>query len=58
MKTVVLLKEIYLEGFKNIGNFLVKNYLRVFVWFTLAMFIMVLYAFFYRMSTGFVFANI
>ncbi|WP_198439726.1 DUF6747 family protein [Pareuzebyella sediminis] len=55
MKTLLLIKNIYAEGFRNIGNFLVKKYFKVFTWFTLAMFMVVLYAFLFRLVTGFAF---
>ena len=58
MKTVILLKEIYVQGFKDLGNYIVKNYFKAFLWFALAMYAVVLYAFVYRLSTGFVFSNI
>ena len=58
MKTVVLIKEIYVQGFRNLGSYLVKNYFKAFTWFTVAMFVMVLYAFLYRLLTGFVFSTI
>ncbi|EAR02299.1 DUF6747 family protein [Maribacter sp. HTCC2170] len=58
MKTILLLKEIYLEGFRNIQNYVVKHYFRAFAWFTLAMFVIVLYAFLFRLSTGFAFSNL
>lgn len=55
MKTALLLKEIYLEGFRNLGHFLVKNYFKAFAWFSFFLFGVVLYAFIFRVSTGFVF---
>lgn len=55
MKTILLLKEIYLEGFKNLGNFIVRRYFRLFAWFSIAMFAVILYAFIFRISTGFAF---
>ena len=55
MRTVLLLKEIYLEGFRNLGNYLVRNYFKFFAWFTLGMFAVVLYAFVFRLITGFPF---
>ncbi len=55
MKTIVLLKEIYLEGFRNIGNYLIRNYFRLFTWFSFMMFFVVLYAFIFRVSTGYAF---
>ena len=58
MKTVLLVKEIYIEGFRNLGNFIIKHSLQFFTWFTVAMFALVLYAFVFRVSTGFAFANL
>jgi hypothetical protein len=55
MKTTLLLKEIYFEAFRNLGNYLVKNSLKVFSWFCFALFFIALYALVYRMATGFVF---
>lgn len=55
MKTMVLIREIYLEGFRNLGHFLIKNYIKAFAWFSFAMFIVALYAFIFRVSTGYAF---
>lgn len=55
MKTVLLLKEIYTEGFRDLGNYLAKRYFKFFAWFSFVMFIVVLYAFIYRIATGFPF---
>lgn len=55
MKTLLLVKEIYLEAFKNLGSFVVRNYFRAFAWFSFAMFLVVLYAFVFRVYTGFPF---
>ncbi|EAR17109.1 DUF6747 family protein [Robiginitalea biformata] len=55
MKTILLLREIYFEGFKGIGHFLVRNYFKVFAWISFTLFFIVLYAFIYRIVTGFVF---
>ena len=55
MKTVLLIKEIYLEGFRNLGNFIIQRYFKVFAWFSFIMFMVVLYAFIFRVSTGFAF---
>ncbi|MEX0291096.1 MAG: DUF6747 family protein, partial [Flavobacteriaceae bacterium] len=30
METLLLVKEIYLEGFKNLGHYILKNYMKVF----------------------------
>ncbi len=55
MKIILLIKEIYKEGFRNFGNIVVKKYFKVFAWFSFIMFFIVLYAFIYRISTGFAF---
>jgi hypothetical protein len=55
MKTTLLIKEIYLEGFKNLGSIFVKNYFKLFAWFSFILFFVVLYAFIYRVYTGFAF---
>jgi len=55
MKTILLLKEIYCEGFKNLGNFMLKRSFKIFAWFSFVMFAIVLYAFIFRVSTGFAF---
>lgn len=55
MKTTLLLKEIYLEAFRNIGNLIVRHYFKAFAWFSFAMFFVVLYAFVFRVWTGFPF---
>lgn len=55
MKTLLLIKEIYAEGFRNLGHILVKESLRIFTWFSFALFIIVLYAFLFRVFTGFAF---
>ena len=55
MKTILLMKEIYLEGFRDLGNYIVKHYFKAFAWFTLAMFAIVFYAFMFRLFTGFAF---
>jgi hypothetical protein len=55
MKTIELLKEIYLEGFRNLGTLIVRSYFKLFSWFCFAMFLLALYAFIFRVSTGFAF---
>jgi hypothetical protein len=55
MKTVLLLKEIYTEGFRDLENYLAKRYFKFFAWFSFIMFAVVLYAFIYRIATGFAF---
>lgn len=55
MKKLLLVKEIYLEAFKNLGHILLQRYFKVFSWFCFIMFFVVLYAFIFRVSTGFAF---
>jgi len=55
MKNALLIKEIYLEAFKNLGSILVKSYFKAFSWFCFASFAIVLYAFIFRIATGFAF---
>ncbi|WP_262494958.1 MULTISPECIES: DUF6747 family protein [Arenibacter] len=37
MKTILLIKDVYLEGFQNLGRNIVKHYFKAFAWFTAAM---------------------
>ncbi|MGB5666429.1 MAG: DUF6747 family protein [Maribacter sp.] len=55
MKNVLFIKEIYLEAFKNLGHAFVKSYFKVFSLFCFASFFVMLYAFVFRVSTGFAF---
>jgi hypothetical protein len=55
MKRILLLRDLYLEAFRNLGNLLVKYYFKIFFWFCFSIFIIVLYAFLYRVATGFAF---
>jgi len=55
MKNLLLVKEIYLEGFRNLGHIILVNYFKLFAWFSFALFAIVLYAFVYRLATGFAF---
>lgn len=55
MKKVLLIKEIYTDAFKNISNFILRKYFEFFAWFSFALFLIALYAFIFRLSTGFSF---
>ena len=55
MTTALLIKEHYLEAFRDLGHYLIRNYFKVFTWFSFAMLGMVLYAFIFRVATGFAF---
>ncbi len=55
MKRFLLVKEIYLEAFRNLGNMLLQRSFKIFSWFCFIMFFVVLYAFVFRVVTGFPF---
>ncbi|HMB62737.1 MAG TPA: DUF6747 family protein [Eudoraea sp.] len=55
METLLLVREIYLEGFRNLGHFIVKNYIKCFAWFSFALLFLAAYALIFRISTGFAF---
>lgn len=55
MKTTLLIKEIYLEGFRNLGHYMLKNYMKLFSWFCFTLIFVGLYAFLFRVFTGFAF---
>jgi hypothetical protein len=55
MRNILLVKEIYFEAFRNLGNFLIKNYLQVFAWFCFVLIAVSIFAFIFRVSTGFAF---
>ena len=55
MKTLILIKEIYHDGFRNLGSHLLKNSLKAFAWFGFSMYALVVFAFVFRLSTGFAF---
>ena len=55
MKRFLLVKEIYLEAFRNLGSIILQNYFKLFSWFCFILFFVVLYAFVFRVATGFAF---
>ncbi len=55
MQKFLLFKEIYLEAFRNWGNLFLKKYFKAFSWFCFALWLLTLYAFVFRVSTGFPF---
>jgi uncharacterized protein DUF6747 len=58
MSKLLLFKEIYFEAFRNIGNILLKKSFKIFTWFCFALLAIVIYAFVFRLSTGFAFSSI
>ncbi|MFS4455337.1 DUF6747 family protein [Maribacter sp. 2304DJ31-5] len=57
MERFLLIKEIYAEAFKNWKNILLENYFKIFSWICFFLIAVALYAFIYRVSTGFSFGN-
>ncbi|MGB5170541.1 DUF6747 family protein [Eudoraea sp.] len=55
MEKVLHFREIYLEAFRNWKNLFLKEYFKVFSWFCFALLFVTLYAFIYRVLTGFAF---
>ena len=55
MRKLLLVKEIYLEAFRNLGHIILTRYFKVFTWICFALIAIVLYAFVFRLSTGFAF---
>lgn len=55
MKKLLLIREIYVEAFTDWTYRMLKKYFKVLSWLWLALFVLTLYAFVYRVSTGFAF---
>ncbi len=55
MEKLLLVKEIYLEAFRNWTNLFLQKYFKAFSWFCFALWILALYAFIFRVSSGFAF---
>jgi hypothetical protein len=55
MNTLLLIKEIYLEGFRNLGKYIIRNFFKGYAWFSFALFVVALYALLFRMATGYAF---
>ncbi len=55
MKTVLLITEIYSEAFRDLGHILVKSFFKAFAWFSFLLFLIVMYAFVFRLFSGFAF---
>lgn len=56
MDTLLLVKEIYVEAFRNWTLRVLQKYFKVYSWFCFALLGMVVYAFVYRVATGFAFS--
>jgi hypothetical protein len=55
MNTLILIKEIYKEGFRNLGIYLIRRFFKSYAWFSMALWIIALYALAFRMASGFAF---
>ncbi|MCK0144127.1 hypothetical protein MWU78_00520 [Arenibacter sp. F26102] len=55
MKNVLLIREIYLEAFRNMGHAFIRSLFKLMSWFCFASFLIVIYAFIFRITTGFAF---
>jgi hypothetical protein len=55
MRRFLLLQEIYVEAFKDWTYKILRRYFKAFSAFCLLMLVVVIYAFIYRVSTGFYF---
>jgi len=55
MNTILLIKDIYLEGFRNLGAYIVKNFFKGYAWLCFVLMAIAFYALIFRISTGFAF---
>lgn len=55
MNTFYLFKALYLDAFRSIQSFLIRNVYKMLFWFCFVCYLVVLYAFIYRIATGFAF---
>lgn len=55
MDKLLLVKEIYVEAFRDWTFRVLQKYFKVYSWFCFALLAMVVYAFVYRVTTGFAF---
>jgi hypothetical protein len=55
MEKILLVKEIYIEAFRNWTSLMLKRYFKAFSWFCFGLWLITMYAFVFRVSTGFAF---
>lgn len=58
MEKILLVKEIYMEAFKNWKSLILENYFKVFSWICFTLLAITIYAFAFRVFTGFSFGNL
>ncbi|WP_197496112.1 DUF6747 family protein [Maribacter hydrothermalis] len=57
MEKITLVKEIYIQAFKNWKSYILENYFKIFSWLCFTLIALAAYALIYRVSTGFSFGN-
>ncbi|MDC6404198.1 MULTISPECIES: DUF6747 family protein [Maribacter] len=58
MGNLLLIKEIYIEAFRNWKSYILEHYFKVFSWACFILIALALYALIFRISTGFSFSNL
>jgi len=58
MEKILLVKSIYMEAFRNWKHIIIKNYFKLFSIICFALIVITIYAFIFRLSTGFAFGNL
>lgn len=58
MEKITLVKEIYIEAFRNWRSFILEHYFKVFSWVCFVLLGLAMYALIYRIATGFSFSNL
>ena len=58
MEKILLVKEIYIEAFKNWKHLIIKNYFKIWTVVCFSLIAITIYAFIFRLSTGFAFGNL
>ena len=52
MNTIMLIKKIYLEGFRNLGAYIVINFFKGYAWLCFVIMAIAFFALIFRISTG------
>ncbi|MFT6933823.1 MAG: hypothetical protein ACJAUQ_000200 [Maribacter sp.] len=58
MQKILLVKEIYIEAFKGWKDPTIKNYFKIWTFICFTLIAITIYAFIFRLSTGFAFGNL
>lgn len=58
MEKIILIRSIYTEAFRNWKHILLKNYFKVFTVICFTLIAITIYAFIFRLSTGYAFGNL